>query len=93
MFIIFFGLGFIGLVILFLSACYSRSRLAFLLGGAVAAILMVLQCLLLNFAAGVDSATSGRQGGYSLFGGAILVFIVSLVIYFFVALARIIDKQ
>lgn len=84
----FFGLGIIGLIILVLSARYSRSAIAVISWGIVAGVFMVLECLLLGAMAGIGSATSGSQSGYHLLGWVIIVFVASLIIYFLLALAK-----
>jgi uncharacterized membrane protein YjfL (UPF0719 family) len=84
----FFGLGLIGLIILIFSARFSRSIKAVIFWGVVAGVFMVLECLLLGAMAGIGSATSGSQSGYHLLGWAIIVFVVSLIIYFLLALAK-----
>ncbi len=86
---LFFGLGLAALVVLTLSAIYSRSVAAIILWGLVAIGLMVLECALLTFTAGVGSATSGLQSGYRILRIVFFVFSVSLAIYFTVAFGRI----
>jgi uncharacterized membrane protein YjfL (UPF0719 family) len=84
----FFGLGLIGLVILIVSARYSRSVKAVVTWGIVAGVFMVVECLLLGAMAGIGSATSGSQSGYHLLSWPIIVFVASLIIYFLLALAK-----
>jgi hypothetical protein len=79
--LVFFGLGLLALVILACSAIWARSAAAVLVWGVIAMLLMALQCFLLNWAAGIGSATSGSQHGYANTTGAITVFTICLVVY------------
>ena len=85
----FFGLGFIALTILAVSAFRSRTLIAVGLWAVIAIIFMVLQCALLNGLAGIGSATSGSQAGYHLVTIALWVFGISLALYFAVAIRRV----
>lgn len=91
--LVFFGLGLLALLILTLSAIWSRSVTAVLIWGVIAIGLMGLECMLLIGAAGIASATSGSQHGYNYFTGALVVFLVSLVLYFSLALGRLAGKK
>jgi len=85
----FFGLGFLALIILVVSAFRSRTAIAVALWAVIAIILMVLQCELLSGLAGIGSATSGSQAGYRFVTIALWVFGISLALYFAVAIRRV----
>ena len=86
--ICFFGLGVLGLGILCFSGLYSRSWTGVVVWGAVAAIPMALECILLTTFAGIGSATSGSQAGYRLVTVVFWVLVASFVGYFTLALYR-----
>jgi hypothetical protein len=85
----FLGLGILALLVLLLAGLFARGKFMVILAGIVAAILMVLECLLLNLLAGIGSATSTSQQGYQMLEITIAVFVLSLTAYFPLALARI----
>jgi hypothetical protein len=89
----FFGLGLLALIILTVSAFCSRTVTAVLSWAGIAIGLMVLQCLLLTYMAGIGSATNGSQDGYRMVTIALGVFAVSLPLYFVVALGRVRKKN
>lgn len=90
--LLFFGFGLLALIILALSAFCSRTITAVVSWAVVAIALMVLQCMLLTYFAGIGSATSGSQDGYRIVTIALGVFAVSLPLYFLVALGRVRKK-
>ena len=87
--ILFFGLGILALLILFLVGYFARSRIAIVLGGVVAIGLMTLQFLLIIFVAGAGSAASGSQEGYGLLILPAVLFPICLIAYFSLALAKV----
>ena len=92
-FLMFFGLGLAGLLVLFLSARYARSELAVVVWGVIAAVLMVLECLVLNALAGLASATSTSQHGYRILSVAVVVFALSQIAYFPLAMVRVQNRR
>ncbi|HOI37073.1 MAG TPA: hypothetical protein PLF11_06785 [Bacillota bacterium] len=84
-----FGLGVLALTVLLLAGCFARGKVMIVLAAAIAVVLMVLECLLLNLLAGIGSATSTSQQGYQMLKITIAVFVLSLAAYFPLALARI----
>jgi hypothetical protein len=84
-----FGLGVLALLILLLAGCFARGKVTVILAGILAAILMVLECLLLNVLAGIASATSTSQQGYQMLEITVAIFVVSLAAYFPLAFIRV----
>ena len=87
------GFGLLPFIILVCSAIWSRNVSAVLGWAVVAIVLMVFQFMLGVWAAGIGSATSTSQHGYSVVGGALVVYVISLVLYFVLALARLARKK
>jgi hypothetical protein len=86
--LLFFGFEVLALLTLLLSAIFGRSSRAFVVFGFVAVLLMLPECLILAWGAGVGSATSGQQAGYSVLLWAIGVFILALFCYAIVGLRK-----
>jgi hypothetical protein len=84
----FFGLGLAGLIVLVLSALFSRKAISLILWGIVASGFFVLECVLLSWMAGIGSATSGSQRGYQLGFRIAAFFAVCLALYCYVAFKR-----
>jgi hypothetical protein len=91
--LLFFGLGLAALLILLLSARFARSVLAVVSWGLIAIVLMVLECMLLTYLAGIGSATSGSQAGYRIVTIAFALFAISVPLYFAFALGRVRKKK
>jgi hypothetical protein len=83
--LLFVGVEFLALVILMLSAVFARKSGSLLFWGMIAVLLMVGEYVILSWAAGVGSSTSGDQTAYSVLAWAVLVFAASLGIYTIVA--------
>ena len=85
----FFGLGILALLVLLVAGFFAPGKKTVILAGIIAAILMVLECLLLNVLAGIGSATSTSQDGYRMLEITAAIFSLSLAAYFPPALARV----
>jgi hypothetical protein len=85
----FLGLGILALLVLLLAGFFAPGKVTVILAGLIAAILMVLECLLLNVLAGIGSATSTSQQGYQVLEITIAIFVLSLAAYFPLALIRV----
>ncbi len=85
---ILYGLEVAALVVLLISAVFARWLAAVVLGGLLATGLMVAQIALWVLMAGVGSATSGSQHGYSISLGFAVVSVIALALYFPLAIAR-----
>ena len=79
---LFLILGLAGPIILLLSFLYSRSWAAVISCGVVACVIMVLECLLIDWLAGIGSATGGGQAAYGVLLVAICYFGLCLLFYF-----------
>ena len=75
-------------VIVLLAASSAHKRPVLIFWGIVAAALMLVEGSLLAVFAGIGSATSTGQGGYALLGGLVLLWVVSLSLYFSKVLRR-----
>jgi len=78
---LFFGFELAALLILLFAGIFARRQLSFVLAGVFSVMLMLLQCIILIWAAGAASATSGQQSGYSVLRWCVAVFVVALSIY------------
>lgn len=87
-FAVFWGLELLALIVLMLSLVFARWLAVVIAGGVLAMALMAAHFALWVFLAGVGSATSTSQQGYSValsFGAGSLV---ALALYFPLAVAR-----
>ena len=87
-FLFLYGLEVTALVILFASGVFARWLAVVVLGGILAAGLMIAQVVLWVFLAGIGSATSGSQHGYSIALGFAVGSSVALAVYFRLAVSR-----
>jgi len=85
---VFWGLEIAALIVLMVSVVFARWLAVVIAGGVLAAVLMAAHFALWVFLAGVESATSTSQQGYSValsFGAAS---VVALALFFPLAIAR-----
>jgi hypothetical protein len=92
-FLYLFWLGLLALIILACSAIWSRSKRAVLTWGVIAIGPMVLQCLFISALENRASDFSGSPPDHSFTYRVIIVFGVSLFLYFFVTLGRIMIRK
>ena len=85
---VFWGLEMAALIVLVISAFFARWLAVVVAGGVLAAVLMAAHVALWAVLAGIGSATSTSQQGYSVALSFAAGSVVALALYFPLAIAR-----